>query len=143
MVTIGELGILRDVELDGADVVVTLTPTYSGCPAMHEIAHDVRRRLQDAGFDDVRVRHQLSPAWTSDWITAAGRRALAANGIAPPGPAPSGPVPLTLVSRSEPVRCPQCGCAETIRTAAFSGTACKALYRCTACHEPFEYLKPI
>jgi ring-1,2-phenylacetyl-CoA epoxidase subunit PaaD len=143
MVTIGELGILRDVEIDGDHAVVTITPTYSGCPAMREIAADVRYRLQAAGFERVEVRTRLAPAWTTDWITEHGRRTLAEHGIAPPRPAPRGPVPLTLLAPRDDVPCPRCGSAVTTRTAAFSGTACKALYRCESCREPFEYVKPI
>jgi ring-1,2-phenylacetyl-CoA epoxidase subunit PaaD len=143
MVTIDDLGILRDVALDGAEVVATITPTYSGCPALREIAQDLRRRLEEVGFAHVTVRQQIAPPWTSDWITPAGRSKLAEHGIAPPRPAPSGPVRLNLTSRPEPVPCPQCGSANTIRTATFSGTACKALYRCETCREPFESVKPI
>jgi len=149
MVTLGDLGILRAVVAEGEQVVVTITPTYSGCPALREIAHDLRHRLTQAGFTDVIVRTELAPAWSSDWITAEGRRKLHAAGIAPPGPArrrqtPPGPVPLTLTATGrEPVPCPQCGSADTTQTAAFSGTACKALFRCEACREPFEYVKEI
>jgi ring-1,2-phenylacetyl-CoA epoxidase subunit PaaD len=151
MVTLADLGILRAVECEGEGerVVVTITPTYSGCPALPEIAHDLRHRLTQAGFTDVIVRTELAPAWSSDWITAEGRRKLRAAGIAPPGPAqrrqaPPGPVPLTLTAtRREPVPCPRCGSADTTQTAAFSATACRALFRCVACREPFEYVKEI
>ncbi len=144
MVTVADLGILRDVTAEGDAVVVTITPTYSGCPAMREIAHDLRFQLGRAGFADVTVRTALAPPWTSDWITAEGRRKLHDAGIAPPGPAPTGPVPLTLgPARRHPVSCPRCGSADTTQTAAFSGTACKALYRCVACREPFEYVKDV
>jgi ring-1,2-phenylacetyl-CoA epoxidase subunit PaaD len=147
MVTVADLGILRDVTAEGDAVVVTITPTYSGCPAMREIAHDLRSRLGRAGFADVAVRTALAPPWTSDWITAEGRRKLRAAGVAPPGPAAAGspgPVPLTLgLARRQPVACPRCGSAGTTQTAAFSGTACKALYRCEACREPFEYVKDV
>jgi ring-1,2-phenylacetyl-CoA epoxidase subunit PaaD len=144
MVTVADLGILRDVrERDGA-VTVTITPTYSGCPAMPAIGADLRERLRQAGYRDVTVRTALSPAWTSDWITAEGRRKLAAAGIAPPGRAGSsrpGPVPLVL--SPAPVRCPRCGSARTRQTSAFSGTACKALHACESCLEPFEHVKEI
>lgn len=153
MVTLADLGILRDVTAVGEQLVVTITPTYSGCPALREIAHDLRNRLNRAGFADVAVRTELAPAWSSDWITAEGRRKLLAAGIAPPSPAPPGPapgqarhgpVPLTLTpARREAVSCPRCGSSETTQTAAFSGTACKALFRCDACREPFEYVKEI
>lgn len=140
MLTIADLGILRDVrERDGA-VTVTITPTYSGCPAMREIAADIRGRLARAGYRDVEIRTELSPAWTTDWITAEGRRKLAAAGIAPPsaaGPGSrEGPVLVPLA-----VRCPRCGSAGTRQLARFSATACKALYQCQACLEPFEHVK--
>jgi ring-1,2-phenylacetyl-CoA epoxidase subunit PaaD len=144
MVTLADLGILRDVAAEGGRLVVTITPTYSGCPALREIAHDLRYRLGRAGFADVTVRTELAPAWSSDWITAEGRGKLRAAGIAPPAAAPRGPVPLTLTTtRREPVGCPRCGSPDTTQTAAFSGTACKALFRCEACREPFEYVKAI
>lgn len=142
--TIGELGILRDVEAHDGKVVATITPTYSGCPAMREIGADLRRRLERAGYRDVEVRTRLDPPWTTDWITAGGRHKLATAGIAPPSPVPrrAGPVPLTLHA-GPPVRCPRCGSTATEQTARFSGTACKALHRCTSCGEPFEAVKPL
>ena len=145
MVTLADLGILRAVEADADHVCVTITPTYSGCPAMREISHDLRRRLTAAGYVDVVVRTSLAPAWSSDWITAEGRAKLAAAGVAPPiaVPARRGPVPLTLFPRRRAVSCPRCGSGDTRETSAFSGTACKALYRCGACDEPFEYVKEI
>ena len=144
LLTIGELGILRDVEAHDGTVVATITPTYSGCPAMREIGADVRRRLEQAGYRNVEVRTRLDPPWTTDWITDRGRRKLATAGIAPPSPAPhrSGPMPLTLRA-GPPVRCPRCGSMATEQTARFSGTACKALHRCTSCGEPFEAVKPL
>jgi ring-1,2-phenylacetyl-CoA epoxidase subunit PaaD len=133
--TIGDLGILRDVrERDGA-VTVTITPTYSGCPAMAQIAAGLRRSLEEAGYHDVAIRTELSPPWTTDWITPDGRRKLADAGIAPPGER-RGPVLVPLA-----VRCPRCGSAETRELSRFSGTACKALYQCRACLEPFEHVK--
>ena len=103
MVTVADLGILRDVAAEGDRLVVTITPTYSGCPALREIAHDLRRRLAASGYAEVTVRTALAPAWSSDWITAEGRRKLRAAGIAPPhaAPARSGPVPLTLTRTQE------------------------------------------
>lgn len=136
MLTIADLGILRDVHEDDGTVTVVITPTYSGCPAMREIAAEVCRRLTAAGYAAVAIRTELSPAWSSDWITAAGRRKLAAAGIAPPAPRRGGPVPLVLG-----VRCPRCGSADTRETARFGGTACKALYACRECLEPFEHVK--
>ena len=150
--TIEDLGILRSVNYSpGAGVVVTITPTYSGCPAMREIAADVQARLNRAGFERVTVATQLAPPWSTDWITPEGRRKLAAVGIAPPSPARrrTSPIPLTLGHRprsaGEPgsIRCPRCGSPDTRLTAQFSATACKSLHRCNACGEPFEAVKPI
>ena len=151
MVTLSDLGIVRAVTVTGTAVEVGLTPTYLGCPALVEMRRDVVRRLTAAGYGEVRVHTVLSPPWSSDDITAAGRRKLAAAGIAPPRPAPprAGPVPLTLRPRGgdeaadTAVPCPRCGSAGTVQTAAFSATACRALYRCGACCEPFEYVKEI
>ncbi len=144
MLTVADLGILRAVDVTADGVVVTITPTYSGCPAMREISADIAHRLTRAGCDRVTVRTQLAPPWSSDWITADGRRKLAEAGIAPPSPAPrhSGPVPLTL-GRPAPASCPRCGSSRTRRTAEFSATACKSLYRCGECGEPFEAVKPL
>lgn len=145
LLTVADLGILRSVDdSPGGGVVVTITPTYSGCPAMREISADVRRRLERAGFVRVTVRTQLAPPWSSDWITGDGRRKLAEAGIAPPSPAPrrTGPVPLTLGRAPSPA-CPRCGSVGTRLTAEFSATACKSLYRCTACDEPFEGIKAL
>ncbi len=144
--TIEDLGILRSVDYSpGRGTVVTITPTYSGCPAMREIAADVQARLRRAGFERVTVATQLAPPWSTDWITAEGHRKLAAVGIAPPSAAPrrAGPVPLTLGVRPASPRCPRCDSPETRLTAQFSATACKSLHRCGACGEPFEAVKPI
>jgi len=146
MVTLADLGILRDVRQSRDVVTVTITPTYSGCPAMREIASDLRDRLQEAGFSQITVRTELSPPWTSDWITDAGRAKLTAAGIAPPNPAGqrrAGPVPLTLTLEYRRVPCPRCGSPLTTETSRFSATACKSLYRCRECREPFEYVKEI
>lgn len=146
MLTLADLGILRAVEQNPeGGIVATITPTYSGCPAMREISHDLEHRLHRAGYPDVLVRTQLAPPWTSDWITADGRRKLAAAGVAPPHAAAhvAGPIPLQLTSTRRGVACPHCGSARTERTADFSATACKALYRCAGCREPFEYVKDI
>jgi ring-1,2-phenylacetyl-CoA epoxidase subunit PaaD len=145
VLTIEDLGILRRVDYrPDRGVVVTITPTYSGCPAMREIAADVQARLHRAGFAQVTVATELTPPWTTDWITAEGRRKLAAAGIAPPSAAPrrTGPVPLTLGRPASP-RCPRCGSLDTRLTAQFSATACKSLHRCSACGEPFEAVKAL
>jgi ring-1,2-phenylacetyl-CoA epoxidase subunit PaaD len=146
MLTVADLGILRAVDVTADGVRVTITPTYSGCPAMREISADVQQRLTAAGFARVTVATQLAPPWTSDWITSDGRRKLAAAGIAPPSPVPprSGPVPLTLrLGPPESPGCPRCGSPRTRQTARFSATACKSLHRCEACGEPFETVKSL
>jgi ring-1,2-phenylacetyl-CoA epoxidase subunit PaaD len=140
--TVADLGILRSVEQTAETLVVTITPTWSGCPAMHEIGADLRARLNRAGWADVVVRTALAPPWTTDWITPEGHEKLRSAGIAPPGPARTGPVPLMLGTGPDPVPCPNCGAADTERTAEFGATACKALYRCRSCREPFEAVKP-
>jgi ring-1,2-phenylacetyl-CoA epoxidase subunit PaaD len=144
MLTLHDLGVLRGVHVDGERVVVELTPTYSGCPALAEMRADVVARLRAAGHRDIDVRTVLSPPWTSDDITPHGRRVLAEHGIAPPGPAPRrapGPVPLTLGVRPPVVACPLCGSADTELVSQFGATSCKSLHRCVACREPFEHVK--
>ncbi|WP_424535616.1 1,2-phenylacetyl-CoA epoxidase subunit PaaD [Sphaerisporangium viridialbum] len=147
MMTLADLGILRDVsETEGGGVVVTITPTYSGCPAMAAIRADLSTALRAAGYADVRVRTVLSPAWTTDWISERGRRKLAEAGIAPPGPAPvrpRGPVPVTLGPSRRRPSCPRCGSDDTEETSRFGATACKGLWRCRACREPFEHVKEL
>lgn len=145
MLTLADLGVLRDVEVRDASVVVTITPTYSGCPAMATMRDDLVHRLRDAGFDDVRVRVSLSPAWSSDWISERGRQALRDHGTSPPGPAPrsDGPVALSLLPRRRSLQCPRCASPELELVSEFGSTACKALYRCTQCLEPFDHVKEI
>jgi ring-1,2-phenylacetyl-CoA epoxidase subunit PaaD len=145
MLTLADLGVLRGVDDDGDTVVVAITPTYSGCPAMATMRDDLVHRLQDAGYRQVEVRVELSPAWSSDWITERGRRALAEHGISPPGPAPSPsePVVLNLLPTRRAIACPRCGSDDVRLTSEFGATACKALYRCTDCLEPFEHVKEI
>ncbi|MFF9624444.1 1,2-phenylacetyl-CoA epoxidase subunit PaaD [Streptomyces griseosporeus] len=147
MLTLADLGVLRGVDVTGdGTVVARLTPTYSGCPAMAEMRADVAARLRDAGYRSVEIRTELDPPWSSDWITPDGRRKLAEHGIAPPGAAPSragGPVPLVLSPTRRTVACPRCGSADTEETSRFAATSCKALWRCRACREPFEYVKEI
>ena len=144
-VSLCDLGIVREVVEHAEGLEIVLTPTYSGCPATEAIEQDVLRALHDAGFADARVSLRRSPAWTTDWISAEGRAKLLAYGIAPPGPAaPDAAVPIRFTPRTRArVPCPRCGSAETEQLAAFGSTACKALYRCLACREPFEHFKPI
>jgi ring-1,2-phenylacetyl-CoA epoxidase subunit PaaD len=144
--TLADLGVLRDVRVHEGTVVVDLTPTYSGCPAMGVMRADLLHALHAAGFDDVEVRTVLSPAWSTDWISAEGRRKLAAAGIAPPGRAPErtpGPVPLQLGPSRRTATCPLCDSPDTDELSEFGATACKALRRCRACGEPFEHVKEI
>jgi len=145
VLTIDDLGVLREVSVDQAGRVrVDITPTYSGCPAMETIRADVAQRLADTGHDDVEVRLVLTPAWTTDWLSQQGRQRLADYGIAPPTgraavlePAPvSAPVEVRLS-----VRCPQCGSPDTRELSRFGSTACKSLWRCLACREPFDHFK--
>ncbi len=145
MLTLADLGVLRDVEQTGERVTVTITPTYSGCPAMATMRDDLVHALHDHGYPDVRVVVSLHPAWSSDWITERGRAALREHGISAPGAAPhhTGPVPLTLVPIPRRLTCPRCGAPEVALVSEFGPTACKAAYRCTACLEPFEHVKEI
>jgi ring-1,2-phenylacetyl-CoA epoxidase subunit PaaD len=145
MLTLADLGVLREVEDVDGTVVVTITPTYSGCPAMTAMRDDLVHSLHHHGFDDVRVRVGLQPAWSSDWISARGRQALADHGISAPGPAPraTGPVALTLTPTRRSLTCPRCGSDEVEVGSEFGPTACTALYRCTACLEPFQHVKEI
>ncbi|GJG88250.1 phenylacetate-CoA oxygenase subunit PaaJ [Gemmatimonadetes bacterium T265] len=154
VISVVELGIVRDVHVtgDGA-VTVTITPTYSGCPAMREIERDVRAALVRRGWADVRIDTVYAPAWTTEWMTDAAREKLRAYGIAPPR---AGAAALVALRRATPrdqarpdavdraaVPCPRCGSADTRLQSAFGSTACKALHTCTACGEPFEEFKPI
>lgn len=136
VLTIADLGVLREVTETAGGVEVTITPTYSGCPALDTIRADIEQALHAAGFARVTVRTQLAPAWSSADLTPAGRRALAESGIAPPGDRPVGPVPVLITPR-----CPNCGSPDTRLVSRFSSTACKAMHRCTTCQEPFESFK--
>ncbi|MFJ9889907.1 1,2-phenylacetyl-CoA epoxidase subunit PaaD [Streptomyces sp. NPDC091287] len=141
VLTLAELGVLRNVRLDGPGrVTVQLTPTYTGCPAIEAMSADIERVLHDNGIPDVSVVTVLAPAWSTDDISAEGRRKLAEFGIAPPRAqvTDGGPVPLTLS-----VRCPHCGSTDTELLSRFSSTACKALRRCVACREPFDHFKEL
>jgi ring-1,2-phenylacetyl-CoA epoxidase subunit PaaD len=137
MLTIADLGVLRDIEVRDGRVEVTITPTYSGCPAMNMIALEIELALERAGFQGSNVRTVLSPAWTTDWMSEDGCRKLRDYGIAPP---------LAATSRRalfgvEQVACPQCGSDDTEVLSEFGSTSCKALWRCKSCREPFDYFK--
>lgn len=145
MLSLHDLGVLRGVRLDGSTVIVDITPTYSGCPAMAEIRTDLAEALRAAGFARVEVRTVLSPPWSSADITAHGREVLAEHGIAGPGPVPAaarGPIRLTLAPPHAPA-CPQCHSPDTELLSAFGATSCKALHRCRTCREPFEAIKAV
>jgi ring-1,2-phenylacetyl-CoA epoxidase subunit PaaD len=138
VLSIRDLGILRAIESDGERVRVVITPTYSGCPAMRVIEQEVHAVLRAAGYRDVTVETRLAPAWTTDWMSEAGRAALRAYGIAPPVRGCA-----TLAEDAPAPPCPHCGAAGTRRISEFGSTACKALYRCLECLEPFDYFKCI
>jgi len=137
--TVADLGILRSVEVDGGFAIARLTPTYSGCPAVVAIELAVEAALRDAGFEP-KIERVMSPAWTTDWITTEGQEKLRAYGIAPPVKASNS---VRALFGETQVECPKCGSTETKRISEFGSTACKALYRCEACREPFDYFKCI
>jgi ring-1,2-phenylacetyl-CoA epoxidase subunit PaaD len=147
VLSIEDLGILREVAVqENGTVVVRVTPTYSGCPALDAIRADVVSLLAEHGYPDVEVETVLSPAWTTDWLSAEGRRKLEAYGIAPPAPARTGsialgPVSIGPVSIGMGIRCPHCGSLHTREMSHFGSTACKAIYVCQRCREPFDYFK--
>lgn len=144
VISLRELGILRDVRQGSAGLEVVITPTYSGCPAMSQIEDDVRSTLDSAGIT-ASVVTQLAPAWTTDWMSDSGKEKLRAYGIAPPHQTPAGSTVVRFIAKpakAEAVSCPRCGSANTIESSRFGSTACKALYKCQDCQEPFDYFKP-
>ena len=144
VLTLREMGILREVRDTADRIEVVITPTYSGCPAMGQIEDDVRASLERAGIA-ARVVTRLAPAWTTDWMSEAAKEKLRAYGIAPPHRTCGQTSVVRFVRRppAEPVACPRCGSTHTTVTSQFGSTACKALYRCLDCREPFEHFKPI
>lgn len=138
VVTVEDLGILRSIDLEDGAVVASVTPTYSGCPATQLIQQMVLEALQQAGFEDARVETVLSPAWTTDWISEAGKEKLRAYGIAPPEKSSNS---KRALFGETAVNCPHCGAQDTSRVSEFGSTPCKALYRCNVCKEPFDYFK--
>ena len=141
VLSIADLGILRKVDVAGGEVTVTITPTYSGCPAMDAIRDDLYKAFEKEGYGDVHVDLVLAPAWTTDWMTEAGKAKLQEYGIAPPSGnsragGHSGPIRLSLA-----VKCPQCNSLNTKELTRFGSTSCKALYVCQDCKEPFDYFK--
>lgn len=143
VVSVVELGIVRELHCGPGGVTVVVTPTYSGCPATEVIGDTIRAALENAGAGEVRLQTRLDPAWTSDWIGEAAREKLRAYGIVPPsGKAAAGAAqPIRFVKRR--LVCPRCGSDDTERLSEFGSTACKSTWRCKACLEPFEYFKPI
>jgi ring-1,2-phenylacetyl-CoA epoxidase subunit PaaD len=146
VISVVDLGIVRDVQFEDDECVVTITPTYSGCPAMQVITESVTDELKKRGLPRVRVRSQLAPAWTTDWMSDAGKAALKGYGIAPPAQQAIDISGLySRVSRRAPpeptVACPRCGSTHTELTSQFGSTPCKALYKCLDCREPFDYFK--
>ena len=140
VISVVELGVVRDVEIVGRHITVTMTPTYSGCPAMREMEADVKAALLSRGADSVEVRMVLTPAWTTDWIGPDAREKLRRYGIAPPGKADTGGF-VTLTRARPAVPCPFCGSAETRLQSEFGSTACKAIHTCSACGSPFDEFK--
>ena len=141
VLSIRELGVLRDVEVAGDDVVVVMTPTYSGCPAMHAMEADVVTTLARHGLPNARVRTVYAPAWTTDWISDEAKAKLAAYGIAPPARVQADD--LVPLRRRAPVECPYCHSVNTVVRSEFGSTACKAILFCNGCHQPFELFKAI
>ena len=143
VLTIEDLGVLRSIEDQDGTIVVTLTPTYSGCPAMQYIEDSVAAVMADAGFSNTKINTVFSPAWTTEWMSDEGKAKLSAYGIAPPhslGPQQASSVSFT---RRRPIACPQCGSTNTAVISEFGSTACKALYSCKSCSEPFDYFKEL
>ena len=141
VLSVVDLGVVRDVSWDGEACVVVITPTYSGCPAMREITQDIQQTLARHGIDEVRVETRLAPAWTTDWMSEKGREALKGYGIAAPA---ERAIDISGISRraaAPAIACPRCGSRDTRMVSNFGSTSCKALYRCVACREPFDYFK--
>lgn len=144
VVDIVELGIVRDVSIDGETVRVDVTPTYSGCPALRMIEDEIVATLRAHGFGDVKVRNIFSPAWTTDWLSAETKQKLKEYGIAPPATAATSDVAelITIRRSRETIACPYCGSRNTEQKSEFGSTACKAIHFCNSCDQPFDYFKP-
>jgi ring-1,2-phenylacetyl-CoA epoxidase subunit PaaD len=142
VLSIVELGIVRGIELGESGVIVTVTPTYSGCPAMAVIERDIESALRAHGVEHVEIRTSFTPAWTTDWIPAKAREKLRSYGIAPPGPSDHD-APIAIGRRRPAVRCPYCGSTDTQVRSEFGSTACKAIHFCASCQQPFEEFKAI
>ena len=141
VISIVDLGIVRNIQVPTpGQVIVDITPTYSGCPAMDVITMNIRMKLLEHGFREIKIQNILSPAWTTEWMTEEGRKKLKAFGIAPPNPSQSVCTP-GLFQEDEAVQCPNCNSYHTKMVSRFGSTACKALYKCNDCGEPFDYFK--
>ncbi len=140
VVSVVELGIVRKVSWEGQQLIVEVTPTYSGCPATDLIEELIAEGLMQGGIRDPQIKRVLAPAWTTDWITSAGRKKLREYGIAPPQGSSS---KMSLLGHEQQIICPHCASSNTEQVSEFGSTACKALYRCTECLEPFDYFKCI
>jgi ring-1,2-phenylacetyl-CoA epoxidase subunit PaaD len=143
VLSIVELGIVRDARVEGDGVTIIITPTYSGCPAMHVIEAEILRALREHGIDNARLETVYAPAWTTDWMSDVAKEKLRAYGIAPPGRADSSTDLVPLLRRAEAVRCPYCGSMETDLRSEFGSTACKSILYCRECRQPFEGFKAI
>ena len=141
MLSVVDLGVVREVILDGQNPVIKITPTYSGCPAMNEIEENIREKLKAEGLENVEVQTILSPPWTTDWMTESGKQKLRDYGIAPPEG--SSADKSVLFGKPKQVQCPHCGSKKTVMVSQFGSTACKSLYKCEDCQEPFDYFKCI
>lgn len=139
VLSVVDLGIVRKVSTQDDHIDITITPTYSGCPAMDVISMDIRLKLLEKGFRNIRVQQSLSPAWTTDWMSEAGKQKLKAFGIAPPNPRQQ--FCNTEMFAEEAVQCPHCGSYHTRLVSQFGSTACKAMYQCSDCKEAFDYFK--
>ena len=142
VLSVVELGVVRDVAVDGSRVTITITPTYSGCPAMAEMEADMRTALGSIGATDIAIETVYAPAWTTDWMSAVAKEKLRTFGIAPPGRAEAGGL-VTLTRRRAAVECPYCGSNNTALRSEFGSTACKAIHYCNACEQPFDEFKAI
>jgi ring-1,2-phenylacetyl-CoA epoxidase subunit PaaD len=136
VLTLQDLGVLRDISVENGTIKVTITPTYAGCPAMDTMRADIEATLAEAGYEQVTVQQSLSPAWTTDWMSENGREKLRAYGISPPAKTNCGQV-------TGKIECPQCESSDVKLISEFGSTACKALYQCRDCLEPFDYFKCI
>jgi len=141
VISIVELGVIRDLKIEGKNIEVKITPTYSGCPAMKQMEDDILKKLQEAGFEKITINTIYNPAWTTDWLSSEAKEKLRKYGIAPPEESTTDKSFLTGKPKS--VTCPRCGSKQTVMISQFGSTACKALYQCKNCLEAFDYFKCI